>query len=53
MLRRYYDRIKARRGAHDARVCTARKLAELVWIVWTERRCYEERPAQATKQAAS
>ncbi len=52
-LRRYYDQIKARRGAHDARVCTARKLAELAWIVWTERRCYEERPVQATEKAAS
>ncbi len=39
-LRRYYDRIKARCGAHDARVCTARKLAELVWTVWTQQRCY-------------
>jgi transposase len=28
-LRSYYDQIKARRGANDARVCTARKLAEL------------------------
>lgn len=42
-LRRYYERIKARRGAHDAQICTARKLAELAWIVWTERRCYEKR----------
>lgn len=42
-LRRYYEKIKARRGAKDARTATARKLAELVWTVWTERRCYEER----------
>jgi len=42
-LRRYYERIKARRGTHDAQICTARKLAELAWIVWTERRCYERR----------
>jgi transposase len=42
-LRRYHERIKARRGTHDAHVCTARKLAELAWIVWTERRCYEKR----------
>jgi transposase len=41
-LRRYYERIKARRGPKDARVATARKLAELVWTVWTERRKYEE-----------
>jgi transposase len=48
-LRRYYDRIKIRRGVHDARVCTARKLAELAWTVWTEQRCYESRPAQTSK----
>lgn len=42
-LRAYYLRIKARRGAKDARTATARKLAELTWTVWTERRSYEER----------
>lgn len=42
MLRRYYERIKARRGCKDARTATARKLAELAWTVWTERRCYME-----------
>jgi len=52
-LRRYYDRIKARRGAPDARVCTARKLAELAWSVWTERRCYEDRPARLLEKVAS
>ena len=52
-LRRYYDGIKARRGAKDARVCTARKLAELAWTVWTERRCYEERPARTVDEVAS
>jgi len=52
-LRCYYDQIKARRGAHDARVCTARKLAELAWTVWTERRCYEDRSARPTAMAAS
>ena len=41
-IRGYYERLKARRGAKDARTATARKLAELVWKVWTERRCYEE-----------
>lgn len=53
VLRRYYERIKARRGAHDARVCTARKLAELAWIVWTQRRGYEHRPARHLAQSAS
>jgi predicted kinase len=37
------QRIKARRGAKDARTATARKLAELAWTGWTERREYEER----------
>jgi transposase len=41
-LRGYYTRIKARRGTKDARTATARKLAELAWTVWTERRPYEE-----------
>jgi len=42
-LRRHYEAIKSRRGAKDARTSTARKLAELVWTIWTEKRCYEER----------
>lgn len=42
-LRRYYQRMKARRGIKDARASTARKLAELTWTIWTERRFYEER----------
>ena len=42
-LRGYYMRIKSRRGTKDARTATARKLAELCWTVWTERREYEER----------
>jgi len=42
-LRAQYQRIKIRRGAKDARTAIARKLAELAWTVWTERRCYEER----------
>lgn len=41
-LRRYYERMKTRRGRKDARTATARKLAELVWIVWTEQRRYRE-----------
>ena len=42
-LRTYYMRIKARCGTKDARTATARKLTELCWTVWTERREYEER----------
>jgi len=42
-LRSYYEGIKARRGAKDARIATARKLLALAWAVWTQRRSYEER----------
>ena len=42
MLRRYYDKIKSRRGCKDARTATARKLAELVWTVWAEQRMFTE-----------
>lgn len=42
-LRRYYEGIKRRRGAKDARTATARKLAQLAHALWTEERCYEER----------
>ena len=42
-LRRYYEKIKRRLGSKDACVATARKIAELAWAVWTERRFYEER----------
>lgn len=41
-LRRSYEKIKARLGAKEARTATARKLAELAWTVWTERRCWQE-----------
>ena len=47
-FRRYYERIKRSSGTGDARVATARKLLELVWVIWTERRCYEERKRIAT-----
>jgi transposase len=42
-VRRYYEQVRARRGVKAARTATARKLAELAWHVWTERRCYQER----------
>ena len=42
-LRRYYEKIRARRRVKDARVATARKLTEFAWTVWIEQRCYEER----------
>lgn len=41
-LRRYYEKLKARLGAKEARTATARKLAELTWTVWTERRDWQE-----------
>jgi len=49
-LRAYYMRIKVRRGTKDARTATARKLAELAWTVWTERREYEERAEKPGKE---
>ncbi|MFW6189257.1 MAG: IS110 family transposase [Planctomycetota bacterium] len=42
-LRRYYERIKRRHGSKTARAATARKIAHLVWHVWTEEREYEVR----------
>jgi transposase len=42
-LRLYNERIKRRKGAGDARVATARKLACITWHVWTEQRLYEIR----------
>jgi len=42
-LRSYYERIKRRKGAKDARGATARKLAEIAWYVWMEERLYEVR----------
>ena len=42
-LRAYHDRIRRRKGAGDARVATARKLACITWYVWTEQRLYEIR----------
>ena len=52
-LRRYYQRIKARRGAKDARSATARKLAELAWTVWTERREWIRRALRNPGEGAS
>lgn len=53
--RRYYDKIKARLGAKEARTATARKLAELTWTVWTEQRCWREdqRPQHASRTPAA
>jgi len=42
-MRSYYERIKRRKGSKDARVATARKLAEITWHVWSEERFYEVR----------
>lgn len=53
--RRYYDKIKARLGPKEARTATARKLAELAWTVWTERRAWQEhqRPMHDSKTPAA
>jgi transposase len=50
-LHSFYQRIKLRRGVKDARIATARKIAELVWTVWTERRCYQERLPKSLRTA--
>jgi transposase len=42
-LKSYYLGIKSRRCAKDARIATARKIACLIWSVWTEGRAYEHR----------
>lgn len=42
-LRIFYERLKKRKGVKEAQVATARKLAEIVWHVWTEERFYEIR----------
>jgi len=42
-LRAFYERVKRQRGANKAKVAVARKLCELVWYVWTEKRAYQER----------
>ena len=42
-LSAFYQALKMRRGAKDARAATARKLAELTWTIWTEQRCYVKR----------
>ena len=42
-IRSYYQGIKMRRGAKDARIATARKLSCLVWHVWSEGRSYARR----------
>jgi transposase len=42
-LRAFYERLKKRKGVKEAQVATARKLAEIVWHVWTEERFHEIR----------
>jgi len=42
-IRVYYERIKNRKGTKDARVATARRIAEITWKVWSEDRFYETR----------
>jgi len=42
-LRRHYEAVKQRHGTKASRAATARKLVELTWTLWTERRCYEKR----------
>jgi len=42
-LKRYYDRVKQRGGANKAKMAVARKLLEIIYRVWKERRPYYEK----------
>lgn len=42
-LRIFYEKLKKRKGVKEAQVATARKLAEIIWHIWTEDRLYEIR----------
>jgi transposase len=42
--RTYYEAHKRHKGSHTAAVALARRLSEIVWHVWKEKRPYEERP---------
>lgn len=46
-LRRYYDRIAKRRGRKRARIAVARKLLEIIYMIWTKRRPYHKRSVAA------
>jgi hypothetical protein len=41
-LRKWYKRIKRRRGASIARVAVMRKLATIIWHMLTKRKTYAE-----------
>ena len=55
-LRRFYEHLKARKGANVAKVATARRLLTLVYRVWKDNRPYQTRyilgsPRTATSQS--
>jgi transposase len=43
-LRVYYERIAKRRGTKRARIAVARRLLEIIYRIWKERRAYYEKP---------
>lgn len=43
-LRRYFNRIEKRSGRKKARVAVARKLLEIIYVLWNEKRPYYEKP---------
>lgn len=45
-LGKYHDRIAKRKGKKSAKVAVARKLLEIVYSVWKERRPYYEKPLE-------
>ena len=43
-LRQHYNKVKSRGGSRKARVAVARKLLEIIYKVWKEKRPYYEKP---------
>jgi len=41
-LRGYYERIKRRAGANSATVATARRILEIIYSIWNNKRQYYE-----------
>jgi hypothetical protein len=45
-LSRYYQRITSKRGTKKARVALARKLLEIIYRIWKEKRPYYDKQIQ-------
>lgn len=42
-LRNYYYTLKAKKGSNSAKVATARRLLKIVYQMWKENRCYQQK----------